>query len=53
MLWYFEKMTDDNQKFFHIHHLDEDGHLKDVLLANARSQANYEYFGDVVCFHAT
>lgn len=37
MLAYFDKMTDDNQKFFHMHRLDEEGHMKDVLWVDARS----------------
>ncbi|XP_010678300.1 protein FAR-RED IMPAIRED RESPONSE 1-like [Beta vulgaris subsp. vulgaris] len=53
MLSYFDRMTDDNQQFFHMHRLDDEGHMKDVLWVDARSRAAYEYFGDVVCFDAT
>ncbi|XP_021758346.1 protein FAR-RED IMPAIRED RESPONSE 1-like [Chenopodium quinoa] len=53
MMSYFEYMMADNQNFFHVNHLDENGRLKDVLWVDARSRAAYEYFGDVVCFDAT
>ncbi|XP_057251697.1 protein FAR-RED IMPAIRED RESPONSE 1-like [Beta vulgaris subsp. vulgaris] len=53
MLSYFNRMTDDNQQFFHMHRLDDEGHMKDVLWVDARSRAAYEYFRDVVCFDAT
>ncbi|XP_010677726.1 protein FAR-RED IMPAIRED RESPONSE 1-like [Beta vulgaris subsp. vulgaris] len=53
MLVYFDRMTDDNQQFFHRHRLDEEGRIKDVLWVDARIPAAYDYFGDVVCFDAT
>ncbi|XP_057251728.1 protein FAR1-RELATED SEQUENCE 5-like [Beta vulgaris subsp. vulgaris] len=53
MLDYFTKMTEDNQNFFHMHRLDTDGSLKDILWIDARSRASWEEFGDVVCFDAT
>ncbi|XP_048498292.2 protein FAR-RED IMPAIRED RESPONSE 1-like [Beta vulgaris subsp. vulgaris] len=53
MMNYFNKMAEDNQKFFHSHRLDEEGYLKDVLWVDARSRVAYEEFCDVVAFDAT
>ncbi|XP_021736782.1 protein FAR1-RELATED SEQUENCE 8-like [Chenopodium quinoa] len=53
MMEYFDYMQADNHNFFHVHRLDEEGRLKDVLWVDARSIAAYEDFGDVVCFDAT
>ncbi|XP_010694416.2 protein FAR1-RELATED SEQUENCE 6-like [Beta vulgaris subsp. vulgaris] len=46
-------MTEDNQNFFHMHRLDTNGSLKDILWIDARSRDAWEEFEDVVCFDAT
>ncbi|XP_056687861.1 protein FAR-RED IMPAIRED RESPONSE 1 [Spinacia oleracea] len=53
MINYLDKMTKDNQNFFHLHRLDKTGKFQDVMWVDARSRAAYEYFGDVVCFDST
>ncbi|XP_056691884.1 protein FAR1-RELATED SEQUENCE 5-like [Spinacia oleracea] len=53
MINYLDKMTKDNQNFFHLHRLDKGGKLQDVMWVDARSRAAYQYFGDVVCFDST
>ncbi|XP_010681755.3 protein FAR1-RELATED SEQUENCE 6-like [Beta vulgaris subsp. vulgaris] len=46
-------MTANNQNFFHMHRLDENNYLKDIMWVDARSRVAYEEFGDVVCFDST
>ncbi|KAL2902403.1 Protein FAR1-RELATED SEQUENCE 5, partial [Bienertia sinuspersici] len=53
MAAYFHRMSTDNQNFFHLHRLDDDERLKDVMWVDARSRAAYVEFGDVVCFDST
>lgn len=53
MMNYFEGMQRDNQNFFHAKRLDENGYMKDVIWADARSRVAYEEFGDVVYFDTT
>ncbi|KAL2906800.1 Protein FAR1-RELATED SEQUENCE 5, partial [Bienertia sinuspersici] len=53
MAAYFHRMSTDNQNFFHLHRLDDDERLKDVMWVDARSRAAYIEFGDVVCFDST
>ena len=53
ILYYFTKMTEDNQNFFNMHMVDTYGSLKDFLWVDARSRASWEEFRDVVCFDAT
>ncbi|XP_021743975.1 protein FAR1-RELATED SEQUENCE 6-like [Chenopodium quinoa] len=53
MIEYFQKMSSDNQNFFHLCRFGKDGALQDVLWVDARSRAAYEEFGDVVCFDST
>ncbi|XP_021714416.1 protein FAR-RED IMPAIRED RESPONSE 1-like [Chenopodium quinoa] len=53
MLEYFDRMTVDNQNFFHMHRVDHKGRLKDIMWVDARSREAYQYFGDVVCFDST
>ncbi|XP_010689518.2 protein FAR-RED IMPAIRED RESPONSE 1-like [Beta vulgaris subsp. vulgaris] len=53
MLEYFNKMTANNQNFFHMHRLDEHNYLKDIMWVDARSRVAYEEFGDVICFDST
>ncbi|XP_021723196.1 protein FAR-RED IMPAIRED RESPONSE 1-like isoform X2 [Chenopodium quinoa] len=53
MLAYFDKMSADNQNFFHKYRVDDEGRLTDVMWVDARSRVAYEEFGDVVCFDST
>ncbi|KAG6641364.1 hypothetical protein CIPAW_09G068500 [Carya illinoinensis] len=49
---YFQKMRDQNDGF--VSNMDvDDGRLRNVFWADARSRAAYEYFGDVVTFDTT
>ncbi|KAK1581752.1 hypothetical protein Q3G72_008723 [Acer saccharum] len=50
---YFLKMHSDNSNFFYTMDLDEEGRLKNVLWADARSRAVYKEFGDVITFDST
>ncbi|XP_021751487.1 protein FAR-RED IMPAIRED RESPONSE 1-like [Chenopodium quinoa] len=53
MIEYFNKMSADNQIFFHLCRFGKDGALQDVVWVDARCRAAYEEFGDVVCFDST
>lgn len=53
MLEYFHKTSKDNQFFFLIHGIDEEGYLKDDMWVDACSRVAWEDFGDFVCFDAT
>ncbi|XP_056691682.1 protein FAR-RED IMPAIRED RESPONSE 1-like [Spinacia oleracea] len=53
MMSYFEGLQRDNDKFFHAHRLDAEGHLKDIMWVDARSRVAFKGFGEVVCFDAT
>ncbi|XP_021749382.1 protein FAR-RED IMPAIRED RESPONSE 1-like [Chenopodium quinoa] len=53
MIEYFNKMSADNQKNFHLCRFGKDGSLQDVVWVDARSRAAYEEFGDVFCFDST
>ncbi|XP_021862797.1 protein FAR-RED IMPAIRED RESPONSE 1-like [Spinacia oleracea] len=53
MMSYFEGLQKDNDKFFHAHRLDEEGHLKDIMWVDARNRVAFKDFGEVVCFDAT
>ncbi|KAJ6802369.1 protein FAR1-RELATED SEQUENCE 6-like isoform X1 [Iris pallida] len=46
----FTHMQNKNPNFFYSVDLDEDGRLKNLFLADARSREAYQYFGDVVTF---
>ncbi|XP_056697565.1 protein FAR1-RELATED SEQUENCE 5-like [Spinacia oleracea] len=48
MINYLDKMTKDNQIFFHLHRVDKTRRLQDVMWVDARSRAAYKYFGDVM-----
>ncbi|KAG6703132.1 hypothetical protein I3842_07G068700 [Carya illinoinensis] len=50
---YFMRMQYKNNGFFALMNLDDDGRLKNVFWADPRSQAAYQYFGDVVTFDTT
>ncbi|XP_021721226.1 protein FAR1-RELATED SEQUENCE 5-like [Chenopodium quinoa] len=53
MIEYFNKMSADNKKNFHLCRFGKDGALQDVVWVDARCRAAYEEFGDVVCFDST
>ncbi|KAF5474356.1 hypothetical protein F2P56_006261 [Juglans regia] len=50
---YFRRMRDRNDGFVSSMDLDDEGRLRNVFWADARSRAAYEYFGDVVTFDTT
>ncbi|KAH7665791.1 FHY3/FAR1 family protein [Dioscorea alata] len=50
---YFSHMQQRNTKFFHLIDMDEEGRLRNVFFANARSIEAYEAFGDVISFDKT
>ncbi|XP_042988750.1 protein FAR1-RELATED SEQUENCE 8-like [Carya illinoinensis] len=50
---YFARMQYKNDGFFSLIDMDDDGRLRNVFRADARSRAAYKYFGDVVTFDTT
>ncbi|KAG6731001.1 hypothetical protein I3842_01G108300 [Carya illinoinensis] len=50
---YFARMQYKNDGFFSLMDMDDDGRLKNVFWADARSRAAYKYFGDAVTFDTT
>ncbi|XP_042988596.1 protein FAR1-RELATED SEQUENCE 5-like [Carya illinoinensis] len=50
---YFQRMRDQNDGFVSNMDVDDDGRLRNMFWADARSRAAYEYFGDVVTFDTT
>ncbi|XP_042974103.1 protein FAR1-RELATED SEQUENCE 5-like [Carya illinoinensis] len=50
---YFARMQYKNDGFFSLMDMDDDGRLRNVFWADARSRASYKYFGDVVTFDTT
>ncbi|KAJ0962993.1 hypothetical protein J5N97_028115 [Dioscorea zingiberensis] len=50
---YFSRMQRRNSNFFHLIDMDEEGRLRNVFWADARSIAAYEAFGDVISFDTT
>ncbi|XP_039119452.1 protein FAR1-RELATED SEQUENCE 6-like isoform X2 [Dioscorea cayenensis subsp. rotundata] len=50
---YFSRMQKRNPNFFHLINMDEEGRLRNVFWADARSIAAYEAFGDVISFDTT
>ncbi|XP_042950403.1 protein FAR1-RELATED SEQUENCE 5-like [Carya illinoinensis] len=50
---YFARMQYKHDGFFYSLDLDDDGRLRNVFWADARSRAAYKYFGDVVTFDTT
>lgn len=47
---FFARMQAKNPNFFYLMDLDIEGHLRNVLWADARARAAYQYFGDVISF---
>ncbi|KAF8398856.1 hypothetical protein HHK36_014720 [Tetracentron sinense] len=50
---YFTRMQQRNSNFFYLMDLDNEGHLRNVFWADARSRAAYSYSGNVVTFDTT
>ncbi|XP_028070209.1 protein FAR-RED IMPAIRED RESPONSE 1-like [Camellia sinensis] len=50
---YFHKMQQQNSNFYTAINLDEDGRMRNLFWADARSRAAYKAFGDVVSFDTT
>ncbi|XP_030453189.1 protein FAR1-RELATED SEQUENCE 6-like [Syzygium oleosum] len=50
---YFVRMQRRNSNFFYVIDMDEEGRLRNVFWADARSRAAYESFGDVLFFDTT
>ncbi|XP_042950352.1 protein FAR1-RELATED SEQUENCE 5-like [Carya illinoinensis] len=50
---YFTQMQYKNDRFFSLMDMDDDGRLRHVFWADARSRAAYKYFGDIVTFDTT
>ncbi|XP_035549729.1 protein FAR1-RELATED SEQUENCE 5-like [Juglans regia] len=50
---YFQRMRYQNDGFVSSMDVDDEGRLRNVFWADARSRAAYEYFGDVVTFDTT
>ncbi|KAG2718725.1 hypothetical protein I3760_03G232800 [Carya illinoinensis] len=50
---YFQRMRDRNDDFVSNTDVDDDGRLRNVFWADARSRAAYEYYGDIVTFDTT
>ncbi|XP_068665544.1 protein FAR1-RELATED SEQUENCE 6-like isoform X2 [Aristolochia californica] len=53
MQQYFLHMQSKDSNFFYLMDMDEEGHLRNVFWADARSRAAYKYFGDVIQFDTT
>ncbi|KAI5421367.1 hypothetical protein KIW84_044980 [Lathyrus oleraceus] len=53
LISYFCKMREQNTYFLYDIDLHDNFHVRNVFLADARSRAAYEYFGDVVTFDTT
>ncbi|XP_028075912.1 protein FAR-RED IMPAIRED RESPONSE 1-like [Camellia sinensis] len=51
--FYFHKMREENSNFYSTIDLDEDGCMRNLFWAHARSRAGYKAFGDVVSFDTT
>ncbi|XP_073224356.1 protein FAR-RED IMPAIRED RESPONSE 1-like [Cicer arietinum] len=50
LIRYLCQMREQNSDFIYDIDLDDDFHVRNVFLVDARSRAAYEYFGDVVTF---
>jgi len=50
---YFVRMQRENNQFYYVMVVDDKSRLRNVLRANARCRAAYEYFGEVVTFDTT
>ncbi|XP_039146884.1 protein FAR-RED IMPAIRED RESPONSE 1-like [Dioscorea cayenensis subsp. rotundata] len=50
---YFSRMQRRHSNFFYLVDMDDNGRLRNVFLADARSRAAYESFDDVISFDTT
>ncbi|KAL4592423.1 hypothetical protein LXL04_005417 [Taraxacum kok-saghyz] len=50
---YFVRMQRRSSNFFYVIDMDDEGRLRNVFWADARSRAAYDSFGDVVSFDST
>ncbi|KAJ3682653.1 hypothetical protein LUZ60_015226 [Juncus effusus] len=50
LLVFFDRMQNQDPNFFYSWDMDEEGRLKNVCWADARSRSAYKHFGDVVSF---
>jgi hypothetical protein len=50
---YFARKQQQNNNFFHLMEIDNDGRLQNVFWADSRSRSAYQYFNDVVSFDTT
>lgn len=50
---FFNDMQDRNPCFFHSLDMNEQGQLRNVFWADAKSRSSYNYFGDVVAINIT
>jgi transposase-like protein len=50
---YFDRMQKQNDGFYYMMDMDDEGRLRNVFWADARSRASYEFFGDVITFDTT
>uniref|UniRef100_A0A0A9DMK7 Protein FAR1-RELATED SEQUENCE n=1 Tax=Arundo donax TaxID=35708 RepID=A0A0A9DMK7_ARUDO len=53
LLGFFNKMQDQNPCFFYSLDMNEQGQLRNVFWADAKSRSSYNYFGDVVAINVT
>ncbi|XP_062190533.1 protein FAR1-RELATED SEQUENCE 6-like isoform X1 [Phragmites australis] len=53
LLGFFNKMQDQNPCFFYSLDMNEQGQLRNVFWADAKSRSSYNYFGDVVAVNVT
>jgi zinc finger SWIM domain-containing protein 3 len=53
VLEYLEKKTSDYGKFFHSIQVDEDDLITNIFWTDSKMVADYEVFGDVICFDTT
>lgn len=53
LMGFLDKMQDKNPCFFHSLDMNEQGQLRNVFWADAKSRSSYNYFGDVVAINVT
>ncbi|KAG2637081.1 protein FAR1-RELATED SEQUENCE 6-like [Panicum virgatum] len=53
LLGFLNKMQDQNPCFFYSLDMNEQGQLRNVFWADAKSRSSYNYFGDVVAINVT
>lgn len=53
VLEYLEKKTSEEDKFFYSTQVDEDDLITNIFWTDSKMVAEYEVFGDVVCFDTT